>query len=71
LSNNGLQQRLQTEDRNDPHGFGLWICHEFAVRYGGGFSASTAADIAPPFSTCLSFWLPNLSRHDHQKSATH
>jgi signal transduction histidine kinase len=67
LSNNGLQQRLQTEDHNDPHGFGLWICQEFAIRYGGGFFANTSADIPAPFATCLSFWLPNQPRHDHKK----
>ncbi|MDD2924753.1 HAMP domain-containing sensor histidine kinase [Rhodoferax sp.] len=63
LSNDDLQQRLQAEDSNDPHGFGLWICQEFAVRYGGGFSAAAPADIPSPFASCLSFWLPNLVRH--------
>jgi signal transduction histidine kinase len=64
LSNDGLQQRLQAEDRNDPHGFGLWICQEFAVRYGGGFYAAEPADIPSPYASCLSFWLPNLNRHE-------
>ncbi len=58
MSSDELQQRLHAEDRNDPHGFGLWICKEFAVRYGGGFAATTE-DLAPPFATRLSFWLPN------------
>lgn len=70
LSNEALQQRLNAEDRNDPHGFGLWICQEFAMRHGGGFTASAAADIAPPFATCLSFWLPNHAQHDNQKAAS-
>jgi signal transduction histidine kinase len=69
LSNDALQQRLQAEDSNDPHGFGLWICQEFAVRYGGGFSAATPADIPSPFACCLSFWLPNQHRHVQNKSA--
>lgn len=69
FSNERLQKRLMTDDGNDPNGFGLWICHEFAVRFGGGFTAAMSADIAPPFTTCLSFWLPNLARHDPQKSA--
>lgn len=69
FSNERLQKRLMTNDGNDPHGFGLWICHEFAVRFGGGFSAEQAADIPPPFTTCLNFWLPNLARHDPQKPA--
>lgn len=68
LSDERLQTRLTTDDGNDPNGFGLWICHEFAVRFGGGFSAAKAADIAPPFTTQLSFWLPNLTHHDIQKN---
>jgi signal transduction histidine kinase len=69
LSQAAMQQRLHAEDRNDPHGFGLWICQEFAVRYGGGFLATDAAHIPPPFATCLTFWLPNQPRHDLQKPA--
>ncbi len=69
LSDERLQQRLTSNDGNDPNGFGLWICHEFAVRHGGGFMAADAADIPPPFTTRLSFWLPNLIHHDPQKPA--
>lgn len=69
LSQTALQQRLHAEDRNDPHGFGLWICQEFAVRYGGGFSATHASEIPAPFATCLTFWLPNQHRHDPPKPA--
>jgi signal transduction histidine kinase len=70
FSDERLQRRLTTDDGNDPNGFGLWICHEFAVRYGGGFTAAVAEDIPSPYTTRLSFWLPNLKRHDHQKPAT-
>lgn len=69
LSDDRLQRRLTTDDGNDPNGFGLWICHEFAVRYGGGFMAAIAADIPPPFTTRLCFWLPNMTHHDPQKPA--
>ncbi|MDP2679426.1 MAG: HAMP domain-containing sensor histidine kinase [Rhodoferax sp.] len=69
LSDDRLQRRLTTDDGNDPNGFGLWICHEFAVRYGGGFTAALAGDIPRPFTTRLSFWLPNLTHHDPQKTA--
>jgi signal transduction histidine kinase len=69
LTDDSLQTRLHIDDDNDPLGFGLWICHEFAVRYGGEFISSVAADVTPPFATCLSFWLPNQFRHDHQKPA--
>ncbi|MDO8768136.1 MAG: HAMP domain-containing sensor histidine kinase [Burkholderiaceae bacterium] len=69
LTSDELQQRLQADDSNDPHGFGLWICQEFAVRYGGGFAATEPGAIAQPFSTSLSFWLPNQTHHDNKKSA--
>lgn len=67
LSSDELQQRLHAQDRNDPHGFGLWICHEFAVRYGGGFAATEPGAIPLPFCTSLSFWLPNQTHHDNKK----
>ncbi|GAB4216250.1 MAG: hypothetical protein Fur007_15950 [Rhodoferax sp.] len=69
FSDERLQKRLMSDDGNDPNGFGLWICQEFAVRYGGGFTAAQADDIAAPFTTCLNFWLPNIARHDPQKPA--
>jgi len=71
FSDERLQKRLSTDDGNDPNGFGLWICHEFAVRFGGGFIAANACDIPTPYTTSLSFWLPNLVRHDPQKSTTY
>lgn len=67
MSGDELRQRLRAEDGNDPHGFGLWICQEFAVRYGGGFAAMESCDVPPPFCTCLSFWLPNRPHHDDPK----
>jgi signal transduction histidine kinase len=67
MSNDELQQRLYAEDGNDPHGFGLWICQEFAVRYGGGFVAAEPGAATPPFSTSLHFWLPNGHPHDDKK----
>ena len=69
MANDDLQQRLNSEDSNDPRGFGLWICQEFAVRYGGGFSAFEPDQISPPFATRLSFWLPNCPLYAHKKSA--
>lgn len=69
MSNEELQRRLHAEDGNDPHGFGLWICQEFAVRYGGGFSVAEPDGSSPTFSTRLNFWLPNGHRHDKQKIA--
>ncbi len=67
MSGEELQQRLRAEDGNDPHGFGLWICQEFAVRYGGGFAATAPEAVVPPFCTRLSFWLPNRTHHDDKK----
>lgn len=67
MTNTELQQRLHADDGNDPHGFGLWICQEFAVRYGGGFSVVEPGATTFDFSTRLSFWLPNGHRHDNKK----
>lgn len=68
MSKEELQRRLHAEAGNDPHGFGLWICQEFAVRYGGGFSVTEPEPSTPQFSTCLNFWLPNGYYHDDKKN---
>ena len=70
MSSEDLLLKLRAEDRHDPHGFGLWICREIAVRCGGHFDASDAADVPTPYSTSLMFWLPNLSRHELKKPIT-
>jgi len=57
-----LHQRLHTEDHNDPHGFGLWICHEFAVRFGGHFRTLEQSELLPPYATGLVFEMPNQAR---------
>jgi signal transduction histidine kinase len=67
MSSEDLQLKLRAEDRHDPHGFGLWICREIAVRCGGHFDASDAADVPTPYSTSLIFWLPNQSQHELKK----
>jgi signal transduction histidine kinase len=67
MSSQDLQLKLRAEDRHDPHGFGLWICREIAVRCGGRFDASDAADVPAPFSTSLIFWLPNQSQHEFKR----
>lgn len=71
LSSDELQRRLNIDEgqSQDPHGFGLWICQEFAVRYGGGLAALDTCAVRPPFRTCLNFWLPNRLLHDDQKPA--
>ena len=55
-----LDQRLAAEGGSDPRGFGLWICREIAVRYGGGFALSEPGN----FATALDFWIPNRSSHE-------
>lgn len=69
LTPEALHQLLLTESGNDPHGFGLWICREFAVRYGGGLAVADPAALDPPFRTSLSFWLPNRAHHEDEKTA--
>lgn len=64
LSPQALQELLLRGGGNDPHGFGLWICREFAVRYCGGFAASEAELVAPPYCTSLTFWIPNRERDE-------
>lgn len=70
LSQDDLLQRLNTEDHNDPHGFGLWICQEFAVGFGGGFAASDPSTMPDAYATGLYFWIPNQFRYD-QTTAAH
>ena len=55
-----LEARIATEGGNDPDGFGLWICREIAVRFGGGF------DLAPESTSAteLQFWIPNREAHE-------
>ena len=60
LTQTELDQRLAAEGGSDPRGFGLWICREIAVRYGGGFALSEAGD----FATALDFWIPNRPSHE-------
>lgn len=52
----GTMQRLLTaESGDDPRGFGLWVCHELALLYGGGFDLVDAGE----GMTRLVFWVPN------------
>ena len=56
-----LEARIATEGGNDPDGFGLWICREIAVRFGGGFDLMGTSATA----TELQFWIPNREAHGH------
>jgi signal transduction histidine kinase len=69
MSDQDMQRLLKSEDGNDPQGFGLWICREFGVRYGGEFCTTPVEEIVPPFQTSLCFWLPNPPRYDHKRTA--
>lgn len=55
-----FEQTMAAEDSNDPRGFGLWICREIAIQFGGGFSP----DSHHHGGTKMVFWMPN-------KDATH
>ena len=46
---------LDAESGANPHGFGLWVCQEFANHYGGDFYLDDTADD----QTRLVFWVPN------------
>lgn len=69
LTSDELEQRLIAADSNDPHGFGLWICQEFAVRFDGTFTSETASKIGAPFATQLNFCIPNRPSHDQEETA--
>lgn len=61
-----FDQRLADEGGSDPRGFGLWICREMAVRYGGGFGLGKTVN----FATTLDFWIPNRAFNEHQETVT-
>ena len=46
--------------RDDPRGFGLWVCREIATQYGGGFDV----DHQHGQGTRLVFWIPNRESHE-------
>lgn len=60
-----LESRITTEGGSDPDGFGLWICREIAVRFGGGFDLVDASTVA----TELQFWIPNRETHEQVTAA--
>ena len=60
-----LESRIATEGGNDPDGFGLWICREIAVRFGGGFDLIDT----PAAATDLQFWIPNREAHEQITAA--
>ena len=60
-----LEARITTEGGNDPDGFGLWICREIAVRFGGGFDLAAESTSA----TELQFWIPNREVHEQVTAA--
>jgi signal transduction histidine kinase len=60
-----LESRITTEGGSDPDGFGLWICREIAVRFGGGFDLVAASSAA----TELQFWIPNREIHEQVTAA--
>jgi signal transduction histidine kinase len=65
LTQDSLKATIAAESGDDPRGFGLWVCHEIATQYGGGF------DVDERESQCtrLVFWMPN--RETHEASVAH
>ncbi|GAB4396326.1 MAG: hypothetical protein OHK0048_00640 [Rhodoferax sp.] len=70
LSNQALASRATSTAGDDPQGFGLWICHEIAVRFNGQFYSVSPDELSPPFVTGLFFSIPNQRRHDPQAPVT-
>lgn len=55
-----LARAIAAESGDDPHGFGLWVCHELAMQHGGHLEAIDASDAA----THLVFRIPNRERDE-------
>jgi two-component system, NtrC family, sensor kinase len=58
-----FEQTMAAEDSNDPRGFGLWICREIAIQFGGGFSPDSHHQIG----TKMIFWMPNKDAINHKE----
>ena len=57
-----FEQTMAAESSKDPRGFGLWICREIAIQFGGGFSPDNSFQ----GGTRMTFWMPN---KDHREGA--
>ena len=60
LTQDALRSFVAAESGDDPRGFGLWVCHEIATQYGGGFDVDDRHDQG----TRLVFWMPNRGTHE-------
>ena len=60
LSHDALEAIVTAESGDDPRGFGLWVCREIAIQYGGGFDV----DHRHGPGTRLVFWIPNRESHE-------
>lgn len=60
LTHDALNMFVAAESGDDPRGFGLWVCHEIATQYGGGFDVDNQQDRG----TRLVFWMPNRELHE-------
>lgn len=58
-----FEQTMVAEDSNDPRGFGLWICREIAIQFGGGFCPDTRYHDG----TRMIFWMPNKDAKHHNE----
>ena len=54
LDADALAQLLVAERSDDPRGFGLWVCHQIAIQFGGRFEL----DAGQPHHTRLLFTIP-------------
>ncbi|MCO4087943.1 MAG: sensor histidine kinase [Limnohabitans sp.] len=55
-----LDAAISTESENDPHGFGLWVCHQIAIQCNG----SLILDLSEQDQTRLIFQVPNQETHE-------
>lgn len=72
LTADRLNDLMTAESGLDPRGFGLWVCRQTALQFGGEFlvldNSGGSDDLWPnlpgPVATHLRFWLPNPSQYE-------
>ncbi len=55
-----LEAAIATESEDDPHGFGLWVCHQIAIKCNG----SLVLNLSEQDQTQLIFEIPNQETHE-------
>lgn len=60
LTQEHLETAIATESEDDPHGFGLWVCHQIAIKCNG----SLVLNLSEQDQTQLIFQIPNQETYE-------